>query len=81
MSHVRTALALILTLTASPGVHALPPAEAPRLDAFGDPLPPGTIARIGTARLRVGIPTGALYSADGHAASVESRPAQRGVRA
>jgi hypothetical protein len=25
--------------------------------------------------------SGALYSADGHAASVESRPAQRGVRA
>jgi WD40 repeat protein len=65
MSHVRTALALILALTASPVAWALPPPEAPRLDALGDPLPPGAVARIGTARLRGGVAIGALPSADG----------------
>jgi WD40 repeat protein len=65
MSHARTALALILALTESPVARALPPAEAPRLDAFGDRLPSGAVARIGTARLRGGAAIGALYSADG----------------
>ncbi len=65
MSHVQTALALTLVLTASPVAPALPPAEAARLDAFGDPLPPGAVARIGSARLHVRTPTGAMYSDDG----------------
>src|SRR4051812_46312091 len=65
MSQVRTAIALILALTASPAAQALPPAEAPRLDASGDPLPRGAVARIGTARIRVQVPSGVLYSADG----------------
>ncbi|HEY7200316.1 MAG TPA: WD40 repeat domain-containing protein [Candidatus Dormibacteraeota bacterium] len=58
MPHLHTALALTLALSAGP------PA-ALRLDAFGDPLPPGALARLGTARLRAGVATGALYSADG----------------
>jgi hypothetical protein len=53
MTHVRTALALTLALTVSPAAWALPHGEAPRIDASGDPLPPGAIARIGTASIRV----------------------------
>src|SRR5262245_42928095 len=65
MTRVRTALALTLALTVSPAAWALPPGEPPRLDASGDPLPPGAVARIGTARIRVQVPSGVLYSADG----------------
>src|SRR5947209_9497188 len=38
----------------------------PRKDAFGDPLPPHALARIGSARLRHGHPIAALlFSPDG----------------
>jgi WD40 repeat protein len=38
----------------------------PRLDRFGDPLPPGALYRIGTARLQLGAPLGKIaVSADG----------------
>jgi WD40 repeat protein len=50
---------VLLLLTVScleppPGVSGSdsPPKQAPRVDAFGDPLPEGAIARIGTVRLR-----------------------------
>lgn len=63
MPRFRTVLTLILAVSVVG--QALPAAEAPALDALGDPLPPGAVARIGTARLRVRTPNGALYSADG----------------
>src|SRR5688572_24016264 len=65
MAHVRIVLALVLALTTCPVARAFPEAPPPRLDAFGDPLPPGAIARIGSARIGGRVAIGALYSADG----------------
>jgi hypothetical protein len=57
----RRAAVVLLAVTAAPA--AEPPA---RTDLHGDPLPPGTVARLGTTRLRPG--PGAVvaaFSADG----------------
>jgi WD40 repeat protein len=59
------ALACLLVLP-RPAAAADPPAPAPRLDAYGDPLPDGAIARLGTARFAHGRGVGhAVWSADG----------------
>lgn len=42
----------LLSVTALLAAVALSPAQEPRKDVYGDPLPPGTISRIGTIRLR-----------------------------
>ncbi|MCI0455579.1 MAG: hypothetical protein L0Z62_01200 [Gemmataceae bacterium] len=53
-----TALALALTLAA---------AVRAQTDRFGDPLPPGTLARVGTVRFRPGDAARFALSADGKA--------------
>src|SRR5205809_3817016 len=57
-----------------------PPAknDPPRLDAYGEPLPPGAIARLGTERLRQGFMTySAVFSPDGK--TVASTSAGQGI--
>jgi WD40 repeat protein len=47
-----TLLACLALLHSPPAPGAAPPAgKAPRADRYGDPLPPGAVARLGTARL------------------------------
>jgi WD40 repeat protein len=42
----------LLTLFAAPAFAAAQPPRAPAVDALGDPLPAGAVARLGTTRLR-----------------------------
>src|SRR4051812_29735469 len=54
-----------------------PAAAQPRLDALGDPLPPGAVARLGTLRLRQGDGFAVqlvLFSPDGKAILTASVP-------
>ena len=55
-----------VVLLAGAASAAGPPIPAPRLDRYGDPLPPGAVARIGTLRLQTEGRVDALgFSADG----------------
>jgi WD40 repeat protein len=59
--------ALLLTSLAGSALPAEPGRPGPRLDLFGDPLPPGALARIGTIRLRQGTNADGVvrFAADG----------------
>jgi WD40 repeat protein len=57
-------LLLLLSLTLSPSRAAAPP--SPAVDAYGDPLPDGAAARLGTLRWRTGdFVNGLTWSPDG----------------
>jgi WD40 repeat protein len=62
---------LLLLAAVSPLASADPPKPAPRLDLYGDPLPPEAVVRLGTVRLRnteagVFLPDGKRLATCGH---------------
>jgi WD40 repeat protein len=71
-SHIGLLLAACLSLALCPPVRGAPapagakPAPAPGVDVYGDPLPDGALARLGTVRFRHGPVTHAVaFSPDG----------------
>jgi RNA polymerase sigma factor (sigma-70 family) len=79
-------LGVVLALGAGVGQRGDPPpaqpsnsppiaASAPATDRFGDPLPPGAIARFGTIRYRPGSIEGSALSPDGRFIATDSRGA------
>src|SRR5262249_62112588 len=58
-------VAAVLLLTPDAFAHAAPPGKA-RPDLYGDPLPPGAVARLGTVRFRhQGFVASIAFSPDG----------------
>lgn len=64
-SALRLGMAIIFAFLAATGAARSDETKTPRTDLYGDPLPPGTVARMGTTQMRHADVSSITFSKDG----------------